>query len=100
MKLLVNLFNGVKWVERRIFKSKVLLKITEAVKQKDEAGNDILKVISEKYEQVSGKQLWESYCEDKRAHPIFEVFEKPRELQAGAIYVLNGGKRAWVLNIK
>lgn len=85
--------------EKRIFKSKVLLKITDMVKEVDNDGKEIVRAVNEHYETIKGKELWESYLSNKAAHPIEEVMKKPDKIQFGVIYVLYGGKRAWIYNL-
>ena len=83
-----------------IFNSKVLLKITNMVKETDEDGNETVRAINEKFETVKGRDLWSSYLQNKEAHPIVKVYEQPHEFNFGVVYALANGKRAWIFNLK
>lgn len=84
----------------RVFKSKVLLKITNLVKEKDEDGNEILRVVDDSCETVSGRELFKSCMENRNTNPTEIVYARPQEFKFGVLYVLADGKRAWVFNLK
>lgn len=81
-------------MKERLFKSRVLVTIISMQKAEDAF------IIAEKhYEVVSGRVLQESIDMDisngiKRK--IVEVNEAPQRFTFGVVYVLRGGKRAWI----
>lgn len=81
-------------MKERLFKSRVLVTIISMKKV-----DDGLFVSKKDYETVSGRALQESISTDisngiKRE--VVEVDEAPRQFTFGVVYVLRGGKRAWI----
>ena len=84
--------------EERLFKSKVLLKITEFEKVEGEENQISLKITNEIYEKVKGKDIVESLYGTKRAVKV--VNSAPKNFQFGVLYVLQTGDRAWIFKQK
>lgn len=78
----------------RIFKSKILMKITEFEKVEGENNETSLKVTKEKWVQIRGKDLENSLKESNRKIEI--VYGTPKNFQLGVLYILADGKKAWV----
>lgn len=81
-------------MKERLFKSRVLVTIISMEK----VDNGFF-VTRKNYETVSGRALQESIDTDiskgiKRE--IVEVNEAPQQFTFGVVYVLRGGKRAWI----
>lgn len=87
----------------RVFKSKILLILTEMVKEEREDGSVIYTAISKKYENIKGKDLADSLSQERaqgRERAVEVVFQEPQEIKFGVVYVLCGGKRVWIYNLK
>lgn len=87
----------------RIFKSKVLLILTEMIEEKQEDGSIIYTAINKKYDNIKGKDLADSLYQEKaqgRSRKIEVVFQEPQQIKFGVVYVLCGGKKVWIYNLK
>lgn len=87
----------------RVFKSKVLLILTEMVKVEQEDGSVIYTTINKKYENIKGKDLADSLYQERTQgyeRTVEVVFQEPQEIKFGVVYVLYGGKRVWIYNLK
>ena len=85
-------------MKNRLLKSRVLLIIT-TMEKIQEGEKTSFRVVKKNYESVSGRELQESYEQDLNKglkREIVEVYEAPREFVFGVLYVLVGGKRAWI----
>lgn len=78
----------------RIFKSKILMKITEFEKVEGENNETSLKVTKEKWVQIRGKDLENSLKGSNRKVEI--VYGTPKNFQLGVLYILADGEKAWV----
>ena len=78
----------------RIFKSKILMKITEFEKVEGENNETSLKVTKENWVQIRGKDLEDSLRESNRKVEI--VYGTPKNFQFGVLYILADGEKAWV----
>ena len=87
--------------EERVFKSKILLIVTEMIKEKDNE-QTIYQVVNKHYENISGCALESSLKEEKelgRVRTVKIVNHEPEQIEFGVVYVLLGGKRAWIYNL-
>ena len=85
-------------MKNRLLKSRVLLTIT-TMEKIQEGEKTSFRVVKKNYESVSGRELQESYEQDLNKglkREIVEVHEAPHEFVFGVLYVLVGGKRAWI----
>lgn len=84
--------------EERLFKSRVLLKITEFEKVGEENNQTSLKITNEIYDKVKGKDLVSSLYGTERKVQV--VNSAPKNFQFGVLYVLQTGDRAWIFKQK
>lgn len=86
----------------RIFKSKILLIIT-TMKKEEEDNRIVYRVKTKEYANISGHSLEKSLEEDKAKglkREVQLVMEEPKEFVFGVLYVLYGGKKAWIYNLE
>ena len=57
------------------------------------------KEVNREYDYANGRDLQAAFDHDNKIgikREMIEVFEEPREFIFGILYVLRGGKRAWI----
>ena len=79
--------------EERPLRSRVALKIITMKRE-----GDTPQLVGEQYVNVSGRELWASVRE--KHYKWEEVMEAPATFQFGVLYVMYGGKRAWIYNLE
>ena len=78
-------------------KSKILLIITNMVKEDKEDGTFHYRLTDKRYETVKGRTLKQILKETQRE--TYMVSEEPLKIKPGVFYIRKDGERAWVYNL-